>query len=386
MKQSVSVVDLVNTLIHGAIACNASDIHLEMLKHCLRVRFRIDGILYDKECIDPSIMEHVLSCIKVMAHIDIAEKRIPHDGKFKIIVDEHEVDLRVSSFPSIYGEKIVIRILDRAHQMIALDKLGFEPEMLLIFKSLLNRSSGFFLVSGPTGSGKTTTLYASLAALCVAEKNIVTLEDPVEYSLDGIVQSQIHIEAGFTFERGLRSLLRQDPDIVMIGEIRDRQTAQIAIEAALTGHVVLSTIHTNDAPTVIMRLIEMGIEPFLVNAAISGVMAQRLARTICKSCKIAVNPTIDEAEALARLGVAPMTLYRGQGCSACFGLGYKGRVGLFELLIMTPRMRELVMKRPHYDVIADQALSDGMKTLLADGLEKVRQGVITLHELVRVVF
>lgn len=386
MKQSVSIVDLVDTLIREAVGCNASDIHLEMLKNCLRIRFRIDGVLYDKECIDPSIMEHVLSRIKVMAHIDITEKRVPHDGKFIVVVDDHEIDLRVSSFPSIYGEKIVIRILDRVNQMIALEKLGFEPGMLQVFKSLLNRSSGFFLVSGPTGSGKTTTLYASLAALCVAEKNIVTLEDPVEYSLDGIIQSQIHPEAGFTFEKGLRSLLRQDPDIVMIGEIRDRQTAQIAIEAALTGHVVLSTIHTNDAPTVIMRLIEMGVEPFLVNAAISGVMAQRLARTICTSCKIAIDPTVDETQALERLGAPSMLLYRGQGCSACMGLGYKGRIGLFELLTMTPAMRELVMKRPHYDVIVNQALADGMRTLLADGLEKVRQGIITLHELVRVVF
>jgi len=386
MKQSLSIVDLVDTILHDAIACNASDIHLEMIKNCLRVRFRIDGLLYDKECIDPSIMDHVLSRIKVISHIDIAEKRIPHDGKFKMTIDGHEIDLRVSSFPSIYGEKIVIRILDRANQMIILDELGMGNEIALVYKNLLNRSSGFFLVSGPTGSGKTTTLYASLAALCTSEKNIVTLEDPVEYSLDGIMQSQIRPETGFTFERGLRSLLRQDPDIIMIGEIRDRQTAQIAIEAALTGHIVLSTIHTNDAPTVIMRLIEMGIEPFLVNAAINGVMAQRLARTICSSCKIALEPTVDEKEALARLGSDATILYKGQGCPRCMGLGYKGRVGLFELLTMTPAMRELIMHRPHYDVIVAQALADGMKTLLAHGLEKVNQGIITLHELVRVVF
>lgn len=228
-------------------------------------------------------------------------------------------------------------------------------------------------------------MYAALSALNSPEKNIITLEDPVEYSLEGITQSQIHPEAGFTFEKGIRSLLRQDPDVVMIGEIRDRQTAQVAIEASLTGHVVLSTIHTNDAPTVIMRLIDMGIEPFLVNAAVSGVLAQRLARTICPSCRIQVEPTDADCAMLKRLGAEPMMLYKGTGCQSCFNLGYKGRIGIFELLAMTPKLRALVMERPSLDVILNQALEDGMQTLIADGLQKVKNGTITLPELIRTV-
>ena len=301
MNTENSIVEIVNSLISDAIEHQASDIHLESQQNALRVRWRIDGVLYDKEPIESFFMAQVLSRIKVLAHIDITEKRIPHDGKFKVLFNGQEIDLRISSFPSIHGEKIVIRILDRAHHMIALDKLGFSDAMLDTFKTLLSRSSGFFLVSGPTGSGKTTTLYAALSALNSPEKNIITLEDPVEYSLEGITQSQIHPEAGFTFEKGIRSLLRQDPDVVMIGEIRDRQTAQVAIEASLTGHVVLSTIHTNDAPTVIMRLIDMGIEPFLVNAAVSGVLAQRLARTICPACKTQIEPTDGECAMLKDL-------------------------------------------------------------------------------------
>ena len=385
MNTENSIIEIVNALISDAIEHQASDIHLESQPDALRVRWRIDGVLYDKEPIESFFMAQVLSRIKVLAHIDITERRIPHDGKFKILFNGQEIDLRISSFPSIHGEKIVIRILDRAHHMITLDKLGFSDGMLDSFKALLSRSSGFFLVSGPTGSGKTTTLYAALSGLNSPEKNIITLEDPVEYSLEGITQSQIHPEAGFTFEKGIRSLLRQDPDVVMIGEIRDRQTAQVAIEASLTGHVVLSTIHTNDAPTVIMRLIDMGIEPFLVNAAVSGVLAQRLARTICPACKIQVEPTDGECAMLKRLGVEPMMLSVGTGCPACFNLGYKGRIGIFELLTMTPKLRSLIMQRPSLDVILNQALEDGMQTLLADGIQKMKAGIITLPELIRTV-
>jgi type II secretory ATPase GspE/PulE/Tfp pilus assembly ATPase PilB-like protein len=381
-----SIIDTVDTLIGDAILHRASDIHLESQPDALRVRWRIDGVLYDKELIDSICMAQVLSRIKVLAHIDITEKRVPHDGKFKVMANGQEIDLRISSFPSIHGEKIVIRILDRAHHMVALDKLGFSGAMLDTFKALLGRSNGFFLVSGPTGSGKTTTLYAALSALNSPEKNIITLEDPVEYSLEGVTQSQIYPEAGFTFERGIRSLLRQDPDIVMIGEIRDQQTAQVAIEASLTGHLVLSTIHTNDAPTVIMRLIDMGIEPFLVNASVSGVLAQRLARTICPSCKVQVEPTHQECALLKKLGVEPMMLYKGQGCENCFNLGYKGRVGIFELLTMTPELRTHIMQNPSLDGIKNQALQNGMQTLSSDGLQKLKNGMITLPELMRTLF
>ncbi len=386
MEHEVPVIALVDDLVRQAIASRASDIHVEATSSGLRVRWRIDGVLYDKDTIDSAIMSEVVSRIKVLAHIDIAERRVPHDGKFKVTIDGNEIDLRVSTFPSIHGEKVVIRILDRARHMLTLDNLGLDVRMSESFKKLITRSSGFFLASGPTGSGKTTTLYAALSYLNCREKNIVTLEDPVEYSIEGITQAQIRPEAGFTFERGLRSLLRQDPNIVMIGEIRDRQTAQVSIEAALTGHVVLSTIHTNDAPTVIMRLIDMGIEPFLVNAAVTGVLAQRLARTICPSCRVSAIPTPEERTLLKAFGADDTNeLYRAFGCPQCLNLGYKGQIGIFELLTMTEGLRSLVMRRPHLDAIMQRVHTDGMKTLINDGVKKVQAGIITLEELVRAV-
>ena len=274
-----------------------------------RVRWRIDGVLFDKTFCRIATRTAIVSRIKVISNINIAERRLPHDGKFSMMVDGKQVDLRVSTFPSLYGEKIVIRILDRSQHMIALDQLGLSQPMLESFSKLLFKSSGFFLVAGPTGSGKTTTLYAGLAALNSPEKNIITLEDPIEYYLDGITQGQIHTEAGFTFQRGLRSLLRQDPDVVMVGEMRDRETAQIAIEAALTGHIVLSTVHTNDAPSVIMRLIDMGIEPFLINAALSGVLAQRLARTFVLTVNSRLKPTENEKEMLVKASGMPKCIF-----------------------------------------------------------------------------
>lgn len=293
-QNDAPVIRLVDDMVNRAIIHKASDIHLESTDKGLRVRFRIDGILYDQESIDQALMTHVISRLKVMANINIAQKRVPQDGKFNTMVGGQHIDLRVSTFPSMYGEKMVVRILDRTHNKIMLDALGMSDTMLENFKDLLARSNGFFLVTGPTGSGKTTTLYAALSTLSSPEKNVITLEDPVEYNLNGITQGQINPEAGFTFAKGIRSILRQDPDILMIGEIRDKETASIAIEAALTGHMVLSTLHANDAPSVIMRLMDMGIEPFLINAAITGVMAQRLARKICAHCRIAVTP--DEQE------------------------------------------------------------------------------------------
>jgi type II secretory ATPase GspE/PulE/Tfp pilus assembly ATPase PilB-like protein len=379
-----SVIDFVNKLICDATERGVSDIHLEPYEDLLRIRWRIDGVLYDKEALSGPSLMHVGARIKVLARIDTTEKRIPHDGKFRVNVRGRDIDLRVSTFPSVYGEKVVVRILDRDQHMVMLEKLGFTEQMLGDFKSLLMRSSGFFLVSGPTGSGKTTTLYAALSALNSPEKNIMTLEDPVEYTLPGITQSQINPDVGFTFATGIRSLLRQDPDIIMIGEIRDKQTAQVAIEAALTGHVVLSTIHTNDASTVIMRLIDMGIEPFLMSAAVSGVLSQRLARTICPDCRVEVEPNDVEIALLAKLGAEPMRLYKGLGCPACFDLGYKGRTGIFEFLTVTPSLRSKIMHVPDVDTIAGQARNDGMKSLIADGLCKVQQGSITLHELIRI--
>jgi len=384
-RNDASVVHLVDELLRVAIERSASDIHVESTPKGARVRYRIDGVLYDQEILHPSLTAQVVSRLKILANINIAERRIPQDGKFRISIDGNEVDLRVSTFPSIYGEKVVVRILDRAKNMLDLDSLGFDDTKRKAFNELIHCSSGFFLVTGPTGSGKTTTLYAALSELNTPEKNIITLEDPVEYNLSGITQGQIHPGAGFTFDKGIRAVLRQDPDVAMVGEIRDKETVQTAIEAALTGHAVFSTLHTNDAPGAIMRLMDMGVEPFLINAAVTGVLAQRLARTICPDCKQAVSPTEQEKKVLDRLGVSLDTLYVGAGCDSCFHLGYKGRVGIFELLVMTSSLRSLIVHRPVFDAIYRQVRDDGMVTLLNDGIEKVKDGVISLQELGRVV-
>jgi len=385
IQTDAPVIRLVDSMVSRAITHKASDIHLESTDKGLRVRFRIDGILYDQDLIDQSLMAHIISRLKVMANINIAERRVPQDGKFHTMVGAQQIDLRVSTFPSIYGEKMVVRILDRTQNKIMLDTLGMYDTMLTTFKDLLTRSNGFFLVTGPTGSGKTTTLYAALSTMNSTEKNVITLEDPVEYSLTGITQGQINPEAGFTFAKGIRSILRQDPDILMIGEIRDKETASIAIEASLTGHMVLSTLHTNDAPSVIMRLMDMGVEPFLINASVSGVMAQRLARKICDTCRVQVAPDASEYKILKRIGLETDHIYKGQGCSACFNMGYKGRTGIFELLTMTSALRALIVHRPHFDNIYSQAIADGMHTMMGDGAQKVKDGIITLQELVRAV-
>ncbi len=384
IEASGNVIQLVDALIDSAIERNSSDIHFESTEKGLRIRYRIDGVLYDQLTLAHSIALQILSRVKVIAHLNIAEKRVPQDGKFCFKFKSRSIDLRVSTFPGIHGEKIVIRILDRSHNNIDLDQLGFNVSMLSEFHALVVRTQGFFLVTGPTGSGKTTTLYAALAEISSAEKNIVTLEDPVEYNLEGITQGQIHPESGFTFEKGIRAMLRQDPDVVMVGEIRDKQTAHIAIEAALTGHLVMSTLHTNNAVSAVMRLMDMGIEPFLINAAVTGVLAQRLARKICIACRVQVKPTIQERMLLDRLGIESEILFRGKGCGECFSLGYKGRVGIFELLVMSNSLRTLIVQQPVFDAIYQQSLADGMQTLVVDGAQKVKEGVISLQELARI--
>jgi type II secretory ATPase GspE/PulE/Tfp pilus assembly ATPase PilB-like protein len=380
-----NVIALVDKMLKDAIQVGASDIHVESTIQGLRVRYRIDGLLYDQPTFSAQLALQILSRIKILAHINIAEKRVPHDGKFRLQVQQRDIDMRVSSFPSLHGEKIVIRILDRSRQTIDLEKIGFNARMLEQFQGLMKRSNGFFLVTGPTGSGKTTTLYAALAGLNDSAKHIITLEDPVEYNLDGITQGQIHTDAGFTFERGIRALLRQDPDIAMIGEIRDKQTARIAIEAALTGHLVLSTLHTNDAPSALMRLMDMGIEPFLINASITGILAQRLVRKICVACKEAVFPTAQEEAVIKKWGLMLDQLYKGKGCAECANLGFKGRIGIFELLVVTNDLRSLIVQQPVFEDIYAQALDDGMQTLLHDGMQKVLAGTVSLQELIRVV-
>jgi type II secretory ATPase GspE/PulE/Tfp pilus assembly ATPase PilB-like protein len=379
------VVSLVDALLFQAVTRCASDIHFEPTENKLRVRMRIDGMLYDQEPVDHSVMHQFLSRLKVLANINIAVKRVPQDGIFRVAYQGQNIDLRVSTFPTVLGEKIVVRILDRTQQMTELGSLGFSSSMLAQVVELLKTSSGFFLVSGPTGSGKTTTLYGAINTINDPEKNIITLEDPVEYFIPGISQGQIHPDAGFTFEKGIRAVLRQDPNVIMVGEIRDKQTAGTAIEAALTGHMVLSTIHTNDAVSVVMRLMDMGIEPFLINASVSGVLAQRLARKICTHCKISRAPTDQEKAVLDKHSLCLDVVYQGTGCTACMGLGCKGRIGIFELLVPSSKLRSLMVQHPSFDALYAQALTEGMTTLFADGVQKVKDGVISVQELMRVV-
>ncbi len=380
-----SVVRQVDALIRGAIEKTASDIHLEPTSLHLRIRFRVDGVLYDQAPVEQSIMQQVVSRLKVLARMNIAEKRLPQDGKFSLSFEGKPIDFRVSTFPSLFGEKMVVRILDRAAHAMSLEQLGFMPEMLHAVKELSKKQSGFFLVTGPTGSGKTTTLYAILSELHAPDKNIITLENPVEYNLEGITQGHINTDAGFTFEKGIRALLRQDPDILMVGEIRDRQTAGIAIEAALTGHMVLSTLHTNDAPSAVMRLMDMGIEPFLINASLSGVLAQRLVRKICSECCEQQERTDVHDHLFKKLGIDEnITLYAGKGCAWCDGRGYRGRTGIYELLVINPALRALIVSNPVFDAIYEQLRSDGMQTIVHDGIAKLKAGIITVDELARV--
>ena len=387
-QKDQSVVQLVDDLLQAAINRFVSDIHLEPMHDQLRVRFRIDGVLFDQKVISQVPILQVIARLKVLAHMNIAKKRVPQDGKFQVSLPaasaSQKIDVRVSTFPSLWGEKMVIRILDHRTHTISLDNLGFADDTLRQFKQLILRPNGLLLVTGPTGSGKTTTLYAALALLNSPEKNIVTLEDPIEYSLQGITQAQINPGVGFTFESGIRSVLRQDPDVLMIGEIRDKQTARIAIEAALTGHLVLSTLHTNDAPSAVMRLMDMGIEPFLINAALIGVLAQQLSRKICTECRTIVLPTEQEQQLVDRLQIKS-DLHQGKGCNACNHLGYKGRIGIFELLPISSSLRSLIVKQPVFDAIYAQAQADGMQTLLHDGRQKVKDGVISLPECARVI-
>ena len=380
-----SVIEIVDALLQTAIERGASDIHLESTKDGLRVRFRIDGILYDQEMIDPEVMHQITSRIKVLAHIDIAQKRIPQDGKFQLVIDGQSIDLRVSTFPTLLGQKVVLRILDPSVKTINIDNLGMSQQLREQFKLMIMQPQGFFLVTGPTGSGKTTTLYAGLSCMNTPQKNIITLEDPIEYHISGITQGHIHPEACFTFEKGMRSLLRQDPDVVMVGEIRDAQTAHIAIQAAMTGHLVLSTLHTNDAPSVIMRLMDMGIEPFLINASLTGVLAQRLARVLCGSCKKERSLTDHERELCGQFNKQIKMVYDAIGCKECFNLGHKGRIGLFEQLRMSDALRELMNQHPSIDSIRSQAAKEGMRSLMADGLDKVAQGIISFDELLRII-
>ena len=379
------VIKLINSIIAQGVEQGASDIHFEPDGHELRVRFRIDGVLQETTTIPKRMVAGAISRVKIMSDLDIAERRIPQDGRVGLTIDRKHIDLRVVTLPSVHGESIVIRILDQdgnvAHD---LDKLGFLPDDKARFERAIRQPYGAVLVTGPTGSGKSTTLYTGVQMLNSVEKNIITIEDPVEYQLDGITQVQVNPRAGLTFANGLRAMMRADPDIIMVGEIRDRETAQIAVESALTGHMVLSTLHTNDAPTAITRLTEMGIEPFLVSSALDCVVAQRLARTLCQHCKRQVILTQD---VLANNGFnsnVDIEAYEPVGCSRCGGSGYKGRLGLYEVMTVTEEMRTLTIERASADQIAEAAVRNGMRRLRDDGLEKVRQGRTSIAEVARV--
>ena len=381
---SDDIVTFVNRLLVEAFVKKASDIHFEPYEKNFRVRLRIDGNLIEIANPPKSMMPPVLSRLKIMSQMDISEKRKPQDGRIKLLIGGNPVDYRVSSLPTLFGEKIVLRLLDSSTLQLDMTKLGFESKQLETFKEGIHRPYGMCLVTGPTGSGKTTTLYSALAELNTLDTNISTAEDPVEFNMEGINQVNVRKEVGLTFAVVLKAFLRQDPDILMVGEIRDLEVGEIAVEAALTGHLVLATLHTNDAPATITRLINMGIEPFLVVASLNVIVAQRLCRKICMNCREEKKASTEE---LIACGFAPSSaekikVYQGKGCEACNNTGYKGRVAIYEVMSVTPKVRELILRNSSTDDIKKQAIRDGMKTLRMCALTKVAQGLTTLEEAV----
>jgi type IV pilus assembly protein PilB len=389
MSEDAPVVRLVNVLLVDALRRGASDIHVEPYEKELRIRFRIDGVLYDVMHPPLKLRDALISRVKIMSKLDISEKRLPQDGRIKVKVKidsrSRELDFRVSTLPTLFGEKVVLRLLDKMNLMLDMTKLGFEPESLVKFQRNIAKPYGMVLVTGPTGSGKTNTLYSALQSLNTVDTNIMTAEDPVEFNLMGINQVQMKEQIGLNFAAALRSFLRQDPNIILVGEIRDFETAEIAIKAALTGHMVLSTLHTNDAPSTISRLMNMGIEPFLVATSVNLIQAQRLIRRVCKDCK-QEQPT--PPEALIEIGFSAeeaksLKIYKGKGCSTCNNTGYKGRIGLYEVLEVTDEIRELILIGASALELRKKAIDDGMLTLRSSGLQKIRGGVTTIEEVVR---
>jgi len=382
--EDASVIGLVHRILTEAIDRGCSDIHFEPGDGDMRVRYRIDGVLQDAAFVPESVVPAVTSRIKILSDLDIAERRVPQDGRISLDLEGKHIDLRVATLPAAHGEKVVMRILDSSKAMVELESLGMLPQALERFTKAISQAHGAVLVTGPTGSGKSTSLYAALNGLNTVEKNIITIEDPVEYQLDGITQVQTNPRAGLTFASGLRSMMRADPDIIMVGEIRDGETAQIAIEAALTGHLVLSTLHTNDAPGAISRLIEMGIEPFLVGSAVDCVVAQRLARLLCEECKRRTTLTSDVMRANGFNVGLDLEAYEPVGCARCGGSGYKGRVGLYEVMWVSESIRAMTVAREPSETIAHAAVHEGMMRLREDGLEKVRRGLTSIAEIARV--
>lgn len=396
LTEEAPIIRLLNALLLQAVKERASDIHIEPYEKELDVRLRIDGVLHRVLSPPKIIQDALISRVKIMANLDIAEKRLPQDGRIRLLLGGRDIDIRVSVVPTTYGERAVLRLLDRKQGMLGLWEIGFGTDDEKTFEEFLKRPDGIILVTGPTGSGKTTTLYAALNRIHTEEKNIITVEDPVEYQLKGIGQIQVNPRIGLTFASGLRSILRQDPDVIMVGEIRDLETAEIAMQASLTGHLVLSTLHTNDAASALVRLIDMGIEPFLVASSLSIVLAQRLARTICRHCKESYEASAAERSYFAEVqshstvpspsrdGGASFLLYRGKGCDHCKGKGYVGRTGIFELLVVDHVVRSMITEKTDSQSIKNYAVSRGMKTLRVDGLEKALRGITTLEEVLRV--
>lgn len=386
LESDAPVIKLVNMIIEEAVRRRASDIHVEPLENKFRIRYRIDGVLHEIPGPPKRLQGSIISRLKIMAGMDIAEKRLPQDGRIKTKVEQKELDLRVSSLPAMHGESVVMRILDKSSFMVGIEDMGFLPDNKKDFEKLINLPNGMILVTGPTGSGKTTTLYATLIQVNQKERKVITIEDPVEYQLDGINQVQVKPQINLTFANGLRSMLRQAPDIIMVGEIRDLETAEIAVQSALTGHLILSTLHTNDASSAVTRLVDMGIKPYLVASTVQGILAQRLVRTICPSCRQSYKPSQEEIEILSLTSDAlkDFELYRGKGCSMCNNTGFKGRMGIFELLVMNDKIRELVLENVSSTEICHKAKEFGMRVLKEDGIEKVKMGYTTIEEVLRV--
>ena len=386
-SEEAPIIALVNLIILRAVKERASDIHIEPFgEDTLRVRYRIDGILYDVMSLPRKLQLAVVSRIKIMSDLDIAERRLPQDGRIQVNVGGRKINIRVSILPAVTRESAVLRILDPSSILLELDSLGFSPDILPNFLSLIKKPNGIILVTGPTGSGKSTTLYTTLNLLNSTEKKIMTIEDPVEYRLKGISQVQAKPKIGLTFAAGLRSFLRQDPDIMLVGEIRDKETAEIAVQSALTGHIVLSTLHTNDAPSSVIRLIDIGIEPFLISSSVIGIIAQRLVRRICPKCKkeIKITPDLEKILDEFEINSNEITLYKGEGCPYCKDTGYRGRVAIFELMVITENIRNLISKNVTTGKLREAAIKEGMCQLREDGIKKVCEGITTIDEVLRV--
>ncbi|MFA5008776.1 MAG: ATPase, T2SS/T4P/T4SS family [Candidatus Omnitrophota bacterium] len=385
-EQETAVIKLVSLMISKAVHELASDIHIEPEQNVLNVRYRIDGVLHKRHVLPKALQSAIISRVKIMSNLDISEKRLPQDGRIRLRVEAKEIEFRVSTCPTIYGENIVLRILDKSGLVLGLESLGFSQRSFEYFKSMITTPYGIILVTGPTGSGKTTTLYSALQILNKENVNIMTVEDPVEYEFQRMRQVQVSPDIGLTFASALRSFLRQDPNIIMIGEIRDLETAQIAVQAALTGHLVFSTLHTNDSPTAFTRLINMGVEPFLVSSSLIGIVAQRLMRKICPKCKEEYEPSKELLDSLGieNKNISQIKFARGKGCAACNKTGYKGRVGIYEVLKNTPGLQALVLEKVSADEIRKAAVKEGMQTLRDIAIEKLLAGITTIEEVVRV--